>query len=295
MEFIFDRIAGMRSNETQEMVEVVRPCVVRGIPVVDGATGSDPEALFKMRLDPQCPARGSLYPTTILPYARATLQEYAIRSWLNPTSAIVDLIYRAKATLPGGAGVASNWSLSRSPQISHLQTHLTAGGANVITSWYKAGTAAGTSTKPAGADSYSPPIATMRVDSVLSARALLSGPDWNAFKVDIRSIEGYINSQPWGSSPRGTWFFVAPTTQTQDYGQTYSVQVDFLENKRGWYGLGVFFDGTGKHPDDSDVETSFPAAFPGEGFVQKLNGLTRASTYPEVDFNLGFRFTPDDA
>src|SRR3954464_6551878 len=118
MEFIFDRIEGMRANETQEMVEIIRPCLVRGIPVVDGATGTDPEVLFKMRLDPQCPARGSLYPTTILPYARATLQEYAIRSRVSADTAVVDLIYRAKATLPGGSGVASNWSLSRSPQIS---------------------------------------------------------------------------------------------------------------------------------------------------------------------------------
>lgn len=294
MEFLFDRIEGMRANETQEMVEVVRPCLVRGIPVVDGATGTDPEVLFKMRLDPQCPARGSLYPTTILPYARATLQEFAIRSRLNATSAIVDFIYRAKATLPGGAGIASNWSLSRSPQISHIQTYHSFDGQSLNKVWFKDGTAAGTTSEPSGADDYVAPVTKMRVNSVLTARALLSGDDWRSLSASIREIEEHLNSTVWGTDDRGVWFFVGPTTQTNDYGSTYSVELTFLENKDGWYPLAIFFDKiTGQHPKGADKESSF-TAFPAPGNIITINGLTRVGEYGEVDFNAYFAFTPDD-
>jgi hypothetical protein len=158
------------------------------------------------------------------------------------------------------------------------------------------GTAAGTTSKPTRGGGIFVALPQMRVSGVLTARALLSGADWRAFKPYVKAIKAFTNSDFWGSELRGHWFFVAPRTQTNDYGKSYTVELNFLENEFGWWPVGAFIDSaTGQHPLDADKETSFPAFGPPAGTVQQLNGLSRAPVYGEADFRPIFAFTPDDA
>lgn len=294
MDFTFDRVPGARASITAELIEVVRACHVKNIPVVDGVTGTDSEVLLKIIADPDCPRYGSFHPSTISPWSLTTLQEINIRSWSAADACLLDLVYRAKS-VQGGSGAAASWRLEYDNTISHVQTFNTWGGQNLIKVWYKAGTASGTTSKPSGADEKGAAVTKMNASGVLTATALLSGTDWQAIRANIKAMRNHVNGDQWGSSPRGTWFFPGPRTVTTDYGKSYTVQLPFLENPDGWYPVVSYLDFQGNHPADSDKESVFPSFFPTLGAIQQLNGLARASEYNEDFFTPVFAFTPDDA
>jgi hypothetical protein len=290
----FDLVDGARVSATIDGVEITRSCIVSGLPVAAGT--SDPEVILQATEDSGFPGFFALYPTTIPRYQGATLQDVSVQSRDRRNNSVrLALTYRRKGG--DGSGSASEWSLEDSAQTSHVQTYGTAGGANNIQTWHKAGEPSTTTVKPAtGADAKNVSVHRMRTFRVLRATARLRGSAWAAIKGGIRGAAESINLDPWGGDPRGNWYFVGPTTRTSDYGRSYRIQLDFLEARDGHFPLAAYFNSQGVHPADCATEAQLRSGgLPSSGGTLTRNGVTLASVYYEIDFNTLFAFSPADA
>jgi hypothetical protein len=293
VEFKFDLVPGWSARRTADSTEITRPCLIRGLPVDDGA--SDPQVLLKATDHPASPADGEVFPTDKPLWAGCTLQDIVITSRPSKTSALANFVYRRK-TDHGDGSTAGAWSVTYGSSVSHVTTYATANGTDLIRVWYKPG-AAGTvitdGTPATGAKGKSVAVHQMRVSGYLKATALLKGADWSPLKAALRTRRGYINSDEWGTDPRGKWFFVGPTTRTTDFGASFTVELEFLEAEDSWFPMAIWHARDGSHPADSDQESVLTAGtHPSEGQQFAANGITWASIYKEFPYNDFFVFTP---
>jgi hypothetical protein len=129
---------------------------------------------------------------------------------------------------------------------------------------------------------------------MLRATGRATKAQWDAVKGAVREAAFRIHSDDWGDYERGRWLFMGPQTRTTDKGQTYSIQLDFIEERFGHFPIIAYFNEFGEHPGDSSTEADVRAAGPPtEGNIITYNGITMASIYLETTFSDLFSFTPD--
>jgi hypothetical protein len=206
---------------------------------------------------------------------------------------LVDLIYRA----PG----ISDWVLSSSSTTEYQETYTTAGGANIIKTWYKSGASNTATSPPAGASmSKGIPVPKITSKRILKAHGWATAHDWNAVKAGIGEAVLSINSTVWGTDPindsEGTWLFLPPIIETHDLGRTFNIDLYFTHDPNGWYPLGIYRYIDGTVPTDGVKEAQIRAQFESTsspvGAVLAMNGMAIASIYEETDFNHLFSFWP---
>jgi hypothetical protein len=124
-----------------------------------------------------------------------------------------------------------------------------------------------------------------------------NGTFWNVVSGTYDGYDSFINSQSWGTYPRGTWIFVGCNAITRDFGFNYVVTFTFQYDYFGFYPVGEYtVDGSDFSPADrSTVAALLAVGPPSPGQIVQRNGLVRASVQGETDFNALFTayFTPN--
>lgn len=303
----WDVIEGAGVRNTIKGLDIIRVCLVRNVPG-DCTNGQSPSVLLTALTAPGMPTLYSPHPDPA--YQNALLEEQNPRSIGSSDCVMVELVYRMRPIDPVGHANANAWTVTDSYQTSHIITYPTA-LETLGNVWYKAG-----ATKSGGGGNAlrnSPPaqaaIKTGGVPKIITYRvikatAILLATDWNTWKPTVRAAKGKINSDTWGTSPRGHWFFLGPNVKYFDKIQRKNVEIEltFLEDEKGHYPLIAYLNTHGIHPADCITEDQL-RILPGfvtndgtpfkEGAVAQGNGLSMASIYKETPFATVFAFTPD--
>ncbi len=210
------------------------------------------------------------------------------------------------------------WSLTDSTTISVIQTFGTANGSNSPTVWYRAGTpntVATTGSQKTGdpgiilAGDGLPADYTPRTDAVhkyvphrtLKARSYILQDDWDRVKKEVRAAAGCINMDKWGDDERGTWLFTGPITSTTEPYADFpllTIELNFLNDPKGFYPMGFYRDAYGSHPPDCATEIALCNGDPEEttgtnkpalNGVLGRNGICLISVQKEVAFTPLFK------
>ena len=282
---------GWRASDNIRGVELVRPFLI-----VNMATVSDPTQIVPSILALSgIPQLYDQHPAVT--YAICT--DHRLRAVDHPNAFILDCVYTSVLNSKVGVNPAGIvWQVTESPQISTIQVAQTANGGNSLWGWYQNGQQSATS-EPANPDTpWSFTAPRIFCNSSVRVTGAMIGTHWlSSFRSQCAGATGNINSDGWspivGASPdpRGTWLFLGATATTVDWGQSYVINLDFLNNKLLWYYIQSYIDPLGFHPQDCATWATVHALGPPavDQLIQR-NGETYASIYPESAFNSIFAF-----
>jgi hypothetical protein len=296
----WDVVEGWSVQKTRDGIEVVRPVCVRGIETTC-VSGKNPYVLLTALSAAGMPTVGSPLATE---YPSLLYEDYRIRTIGSVDSVMVDLIYRQRVDDgSGGSGAANTWSITDSYQTSQITTFATADGSQGTSVWYLAtagaSITAGDLTPPTGARVRIAGVHQFKSHRVITVSGRLRYDDWQTYRTAVRAAASCINSDTWGTSTRGTWLFLGPTSRFFDRNLNPAslvyVELAFMNDPDGHFPLIGYVDPQGIHPADAAVETEVRSigGLPAVGGLTRRKGKTLVSVQREVAFSSLFAFTPD--
>jgi hypothetical protein len=286
---ILDTIESSRVDDGLQGMQIFRGVTVKDI-IFD--VGQSPAEIWaKCLLAPGMPAKGSLmsasYPAILTNRRLAGIRQFnkTVRG---------ELIYQAPPTFDGGTTI--NYTIVDAFQTAHILTSSTADGSENLYTLYKKGGDVHSAMTDTDAKAY--PFEATKMVTFRSIRALgyATGTQWNAVKAGVRAAAGKLNSTPWGTHPRGSWAFLGPITRTQDAGQSYVIQLDFVRGDKDhhFYPIGFYRDILGRLPVDAATEENvLEGGLPVLGGIYRTNGASIASVTDESNWAGLFSFGPD--
>lgn len=113
-----------------------------------------------------------------------------------------------------------------------------------------------------------------------------------AIPAGIETAFGTVNDAPWQGYPKGYWLFTGDGDITQDYGNSFNVRLEFLNNvNEDWSSWAVFQDKYGNSmPVDPADTAALKAMAYSYGFNRTKNGILKAGLYDLSHFNTLFGF-----
>jgi hypothetical protein len=295
MPIVLDTIQDSRiSDSVLNGLQLVRGVTVHGLTF---AVGEGPvEVWAKALLEPGMPVLGSVASPS---YPQCILMERRLAG-INGHNKTVrgELVYTVPPSI--GEGATINYTLTDAFQSAHVLTQTTADGSENLYTLYKVGGDPTIAQTDPDAHDYSFAAPKIVVYRTLRAIGRATKLQWNAVKADVRAAAGKLNTGNWGSSthPRGSWLFLGPITRTQDGGNSYIIQLDFVkgETPYSFYPIGFYrrrWDGA--IPKDAATEDEVVSpGLPVEGGIYRTNGASFASIYKESGWQGIFSFGPDD-
>jgi hypothetical protein len=322
---IADVFDGWEFNESLYGTDIVRPFLVYGLNVY-GYVGAPPSnsADAPRNIIKDCPGLPQIYdqhPT--LNYCLCVGHKIRLRN--SATSCFVDCIYRSSLNTVSATKIDGVvWTVTDTPQTSQVNVTATSDSSTPLAAFYMAhpqtgnesvsinGVDAGTSivggnitTKGnasipgSGFDGSNYVPASKYVSRrTVNCKAAILGSFWKQWQPLVDACRGKINQSPWGPGsnggtiknlcqPRGYWYFNGAQTTTNDFGQTFTIDMNFFGDDRLWYSLLCYTDATNYHPYNCSTEADVRAAGPPDvGKCIFGNGLTLASTQSESDFSI---------
>lgn len=294
MDVSFDVVEGAAVSVSKTQMEIVRPCVVSGIPIDCSVAMTDPAVLLKAMT--VLPAQYTQHPYR----SDAYLEDYRIHSVRAVDTVVALLVYRTQSISIGG-GPVNVWTKSVDTQAYQIETYQTAkGGKNLLVA-YKSG--AGTLLGNVPPPDWTKRIGKARIwrtNKLLKFTGRMLLTDWEQnWQDQILALEECINSKPWGIYPRGQFLYLGSRIEipvsyaNQTIIAIATIELNFIYDKKGHFPLLAYFNERREHPNDASTETTLRnKGLPALDDLTIVNGKTLASAYDEGDFHGKFPFDP---
>lgn len=279
IEVILDIIDGTEHEEATDSARYVRPCIVRGL-------DADPLTLtFRARSAPGIPQQGQAHPTI----PGATVKRHRVKP-ITDTACRVEVIYEAdQKTATNGE---NQWRFTRRSYETDEPTQIDANGKPIQVKY----TASPTPTATVGGNS-SVSQAITKTATVPAGRTvqtlIATGATVTPLPDELFDAVGSTNKSSWKGGSAGLWKFGAIEETTNDFGKTYSYELSFEKRKTTWDEFAIFRDENDQIPPD--IDSTDGLKHPKNSAQASGNGVTRARTRDESEFNAVFAFLQESS